>query len=115
MAQQNLIKKNKVLLEQEKTRLEKLLSRIEDKSGAPKYPDFGSNEDDNAAEVAAYETNIAEDHDLEQKLQLVMAALKRIASGSYGICGVGGEEISEARLEAVPEAANCVDHDSQKN
>lgn len=110
MADKALIEKNKPRLEQEKTRLEKLLSRVEDKSGAAKYPDFGSAEEDNAAEVTAYEANIAEEYDLEQKLSLVIAALKRIETGGYGICQIGGEEIPVARLEAVPEAANCVQH-----
>jgi len=106
-----LIEKNKKLLEQERTRLQSLLARVEDKDGQPKYPDFGNSEEDNAAEVAAYETNIAEEHDLEPKLNRVIAALQRIDNGSYGLCKVGGEEIPEARLAAVPEAENCVAHD----
>ncbi len=114
MIDNTFIQKNKTLLEQEKAHLQKLLSRVEDKSGAPKYPDFGSTEDDNAAEVAAYEANIAEDYDLEKKLKFVTEALARIAAGSYGICEIGGEEISTARLEAVPEAANCVDHEPRQ-
>jgi len=109
-----IIAKNKTRMEQEQARLKKLLSQVEDKTGAPKYPDFGSTDEDNAAEVTAYEANIAEDFDLEQKLQLVNAALARIEAKGYGICQIGGEEISAARLEAVPEAANCVEHDSQK-
>ena len=114
MIDNTFIQKNKILLEQEKAHLEKLLSRVEDKSGAPKYPDFGSTEDDNAAEVAAYEANIAEDYDLELKLKFVTNALGRIATGRYGICEIGGEEIPTARLEAVPEAANCFTHESQQ-
>ncbi|OGE77978.1 MAG: hypothetical protein A2751_01825 [Candidatus Doudnabacteria bacterium RIFCSPHIGHO2_01_FULL_46_14] len=105
------MEKNKKLLEQERTRLQSLLARVEDKDGQPKYPDFGNSEEDNAAEVAAYETNIAEEHDLEPKLNRVIAALQRIDNGSYGLCKVGGEEIPEARLAAVPEAENCVAHD----
>lgn len=96
--------------------MEKLLSRVANKDGThgefqAKYPDFGSAEEDNAAEVAAYEANIAEEYDLEAKLRRVVAALARIAAGSYGICQSGGEEISTARLAAVPEAENCVQHE----
>ena len=50
------------------------------------FPDFGEKEDENAAEVAAYETNIAEEFDMEKNLKLVTAALKRIEDGSYGMC-----------------------------
>lgn len=110
-----LIAKNKAALEQEQKRLENLLSKVEDDSGSPKYPDLGSTEDDNATEVALFETNIAEEHDLEPKLEKVKAALQRITDGTYGICETGGEEIPQARLEAAPEAANCVEHESKKN
>lgn len=111
MINSSLIEKNKQKLGAEKAHLESLLARVEDKSGQPKYPDFGNAEEDNAAEIAVYETNIAEEHDLEPKLNRVIAALQRVENGSYGICKIGGEEISEARLGAVPEAENCVAHD----
>ena len=113
MLNAKLIEKNKKQLEQEKIRLEKLLSRVTDKNGQPKYPDYGRSEDDNAAEFTVYETNIAEEYDIEKKLELVTAALKRIRDGVYGICQGGGEEITSARLEAAPEAANCVEHDAK--
>jgi RNA polymerase-binding transcription factor DksA len=38
---------------------------------------------------------------------MIDAALSRVADGSYGICVNCGEQISEARLEAVPHAARC--------
>ena len=112
-----LIEKNKKKLLEEKDRLESLLARVASKDETngdfhAKYPDFGSTEEDNAAEVAAYEMNIAEEHDLELKLNRVSAALARIDKGNYGICAVGGEDIQGARLEAVPEAENCVQHDN---
>lgn len=111
-----LVKKNKKQLLEEKKRLENLLSRIANRDERvgdfhPKYPEFGNKEDENAAEVAAYETNIAEEWDLEQKLFKVKTALERIAQGTYGICKFGGEEIARQRLEAVPEAENCVSHE----
>ena len=105
------IEQNKQKLLAEKAHLENLLSRVEDKDGQPKYPDFGNSEEDNATEVAEFETNIAEEHDLEPKLERVVAALERIDNGNYGLCKIGGEEIPEARLAAVPEAENCVAHD----
>ena len=112
-----LIEKNRQRLTDEKVRLGGLLGRIAKpkKAGGEefeaKYPEFGNQEDENASEVAAYEANIAEERDLEKKLKKVEAALQRVAKGTYGICQVGGEPLPLARLEAIPEAENCVAHD----
>ncbi len=43
-----------------------------------------------------------------QSIRDIQAALGRIDDGTYGICDGCGEEISAARLEAVPEATRCV-------
>ena len=43
-----------------------------------------------------------------QSIRELQSALERIADGSYGVCGACGEEISPARLEAIPEATRCV-------
>lgn len=111
------IEKNKKRLLEEKQRLEKLLSRIAKRDAGDgdfhaTYPKFGSKEDENASEVAAYETNIAEEWDLEQKFHKVEGALKRIEGRTYGTCLRGGEEIPKPRLEAVPEAENCIRHEA---
>lgn len=42
-----------------------------------------------------------------RELQLLNDALNRLADGSYGICAKCGDDISEARLEAVPYAMIC--------
>ena len=75
----------------------------------PQFPEFGEGEDENANEVAAFETNLAVTTDLEQKLSKIGAALKRIESGTYGKC-VEGDEIEENRLRAIPEADTCMKH-----
>lgn len=43
-----------------------------------------------------------------RELQQVRAALKRIASGEYGICSQCGGPIGEARLAALPYATRCI-------
>src|SRR3989344_8913231 len=116
---QIFIEKNQQRLEQEKARLEKLLSNVAvaDKAAGDfhaKYPDVCNDEESNANEVEQYAANIAEGHDLETKLHQVEKALGKIANGTYGICAVGGEEIPVERLEAVPEAETCVQHASAK-
>ncbi|WP_081997217.1 TraR/DksA family transcriptional regulator [Sphingopyxis fribergensis] len=38
----------------------------------------------------------------------IRLAIARIDAGGYGICTACGEDIEEARLVAVPEAARCI-------
>jgi RNA polymerase-binding transcription factor DksA len=47
---------------------------------------------------------------LEQRLNEVKAALKRMEEGRYGKCEVDGKEISEKRLETNPAARTCIKH-----
>lgn len=42
-----------------------------------------------------------------QEVRRIEAALERIAEGTYGICVGCGDEISEARLDALPETPLC--------
>ena len=43
-------------------------------------------------------------------LEEVEAAVSRVGSGAYGSCGVCGETIAPARLEARPSASTCLRH-----
>lgn len=47
-------------------------------------------------------------------LDQIDGALKRIEDGTYGRCQACGVEIPEARLEAIPYAAQCVRCASQE-
>src|SRR3990170_5887140 len=48
--------------------------------------------------------------DRERKLiTKIQEALKRIDDGSYGVCELCGEEISEKRLEARPVTTCCIE------
>jgi DnaK suppressor protein len=44
----------------------------------------------------------------EARRTLVLAALRRLDDGSYGLCVDCGRSVPEGRLEAKPEAARCV-------
>jgi DnaK suppressor protein len=47
--------------------------------------------------------------DRERKLiQKIRKAIQRTEDGSYGICEVCGEEITESRLEVRPETTLCI-------
>ncbi len=48
------LKKAEALLVAEKAKLEKELEKFSDKKGGEIFPDYGSQEDENAAEVADY-------------------------------------------------------------
>lgn len=62
-----------------------------------------------ASQVFAQQRDLAlRDRALHQ-LELVDAALARLDDGSYGACLSCGQAIAEARLEAIPWAALCID------
>jgi len=46
---------------------------------------------------------------LQESLDQVEAALRKIEQGTYGICARCGKPISPARLEAQPATALCID------
>jgi RNA polymerase-binding protein DksA len=45
----------------------------------------------------------------QQHLEMVDAALGRLDAGTFGTCVRCGRPIAEARLEALPWAAHCID------
>ena len=87
-------------------------------------------DDDMAALVAASaDSNADDEHDPEgqtiafersqlaaltdrtrERLAELDLATARLAAGTYGTCGVCGEPIDPARLEARPTATTCVRH-----
>lgn len=73
------------------------------------FPDIGDKEDENAAEVDTYSTNLTLERTLESALRDVQSALKRIAAGTYGICKYCSKEIDPKRLLARPVSSACID------
>jgi RNA polymerase-binding transcription factor DksA len=84
--------------------LEARVARIEADLAEPISADFAEQaterEDDDALE--------GQDALLAHEIAAVKSALKRIEDGSYGECTRCGEPIGEKRLEAMPEAALCI-------
>jgi RNA polymerase-binding transcription factor DksA len=67
-----------------------------------------------SADMSEYAMEIEGDEVLEgvgqaqlSELRAINAALDRIKAGAFGACTQCGEAISEARLNAVPQAALC--------
>lgn len=71
------------------------------------FPEFGDKEDENAAEVAVFESNLSLEETLEQSLEMINRSLKKIDDGTYGICEKCGKMIDEGRLEIMPTATKC--------
>lgn len=119
---QQLTEENKQKLLSEQKHLRTLLGSNAELEGSgefpgeykPKFPEYGEGEDENAGEVAAFESNLAVTADLEQKLSKVETALKRIEDGTYGQCAQG-DLIEEERLRVIPEADTCMKHSTTKN
>ncbi len=77
---------------------------------------------DYPADAADVGTNLAESDRAEailtaakQRRLLVLDALSRLDSGSYGSCVDCGKPVPEGRLEAKPEAARCLACQSKRD
>ena len=108
--------KEKLLAEKE--RLEKELSEFATKDPKvkgdwdakfPNYGDENSDQDENSDEVEEYAADIALEHTLELRLKDIDDALEKIEKGTYGKCEKCGGEIPKERLEANPEARDCIE------
>lgn len=76
----------------------------------------GSKEEDHFADPtdrASHETDrnfLLRVKDRERKLiAKIKEAIERIDNGTYGICEICGEDISEKRLEARPVTTSCIE------
>lgn len=109
------IKTVKEQLLAEKEKIEKELSEIGTRD--PKdpsnfninVPEYGTSEEDNATEVAAYTDNLSVEQSLEETLRDINNALERIDKGQYGVCKYCAKDIAEKRLLARPTSSSCVD------
>lgn len=96
----------------EKKRLEEDLLKFTKKSATPgeydtKWEDYGDDEDENAAEVAAYTDSLGLEHTFESELSDIDLALQRIEKGTFGLCTKCGKEIDLKRLLVRPQSALC--------
>lgn len=110
----DLLAKIQAILVADKTRIEGELAKFSkpgqaNTTGEPIFPDYGDSEEDNAVEVADYETNLSIESDLQKALRDVDSSLKRIASGEYGTCKYCKKVIDEKRLMARPTSSACVE------
>lgn len=112
---QKTIQQLEKLLKDKKAEIEKELSTFAKKDPKFKgdydtrFPDFGlaQSVDENALEVAAYESALPIEYALELKLQDTNQALEKIKKGRYGFCQKCKKEIDIKRLKIFPEAKTC--------
>lgn len=112
----------KIKLEEEKDRLETELSKIAEPN--PQNPDDWQTKREDLNIMVADKNELADvfeesanregvERELEDRLNKIKAAIKRIASETYGVCEVEGCPIEKKRLEANPEATTCIKHAGQ--
>lgn len=110
----DFIEEIKGLLLDEKQKIEKELSQFAHRSTDDAsnfnadFPNYGTEEDDNAREVADFSVNKTLEVTLENKLRDVISALKRIDTNTYGICKYTGQPIEKKRLLARPTSSSSV-------
>ena len=98
-------------LESEQKRLTKELEQLrasirptdERREGSP----FGKREEE-ATESFELEKRIALEKRLKDLLAEVEHALHKFEEGTYGLCDICGQSIDPARLEALPQATQCL-------
>lgn len=93
----------------ERDRLEGQISSLEPGHGSAS-PDFDDNFADSGQVAAEQGENMVLAFQLRAELEEVERALAKLDDGTYGICETCGEQISAARLEAMPAARFCIDH-----
>lgn len=102
MLDDKTLQKQKEFLLEEKSRLEKKIKQLSE------FPDYGTNEDDNAKELADFESNLSLEEQIKYLLDKVNKALDSIDKGTYGLCKKCQKAIESGRLEIMPYAELCI-------
>jgi YteA family regulatory protein len=71
--------------------------------------DYDNHPADIATETFEREKDLALDENIDDILDSINRALEKIDEGTYGICDRCGNNISKARLEALPYASFCIE------
>ena len=107
----------KMKVEKDRRQLSEQLMQIrgsrtaqERREGSP----FGKREEE-ASETAELENLIAQEQRILDQLVDIELAIKKLESGTYGLCSKCGEKIDTARLEAMPTAKVCMKCAQTKN
>ena len=108
------LKRFRILLEEEKTRLTDVIREIEDEQEELRLSETSSERspDPNTAEGGSLAFEIEKELSLHENAKDLLSqaeeALERINEGTYGICADCEKAIPVARLEALPHTKLCV-------
>ena len=94
-----------------KRELEQRLAALQDRLASIKRDVTQPHSGDSAEQAQERENDEVVDaigNETAQSIRIIQAALDRIEAGTYGECENCGEDIGNARLEAIPEATRCV-------
>ncbi len=75
----------------------------ERREGSP----FGKREEE-ATETLELEKRLALENRIRKELVGIEHALRKVESGTYGLCDICGMTIDPARMEALPQASLCL-------
>ena len=103
--QNSSLDKLRVELKQHKSELEQRLGRINENHRRP----LESDSKERAVQLENREVVDALGNEARDELEQISAALQRLDSGEFGTCAGCGDEISEQRLRAFPQADRCVE------
>ena len=92
-------------LEKRLATLSRRADKIEADLRKPQNPDW----EERAVEVENDEVLEGLDASTTLEVQQIQQALSRIEDGSYGQCTACGKPIGDARLNAMPHAATCIE------
>lgn len=111
------LNKFKILLLKQKEVLEKELGSIAKRDPNQKdnwntvFPSFepdNFDEEEAAGEVQEYINRLPLEHSLELRLREINKAIERIKKGTYGKCANCDSNISQKRLQILPETEICL-------
>ena len=105
-------------LDEERERLERTLADLEQRSDAQKeslqeLSAYDQHEGDIGTETFEMEKDASIIESVRAALEDIEGANDRLAAGTYGQCQRCGEPIGDERLEAMPAARFCVEHQAE--
>ena len=104
MPEQALLAHVRAALEEER---DELTAQITEQGGKVTFDENFADSGQVAAEQGEHRALIGR---LQETLTDVLRALAKLDEGTYGKCEVCGEDIADARLEALPASRYCINH-----
>jgi RNA polymerase-binding transcription factor DksA len=105
-------------LDEERRRLTDTLASLEEEAEAQQdslseLSVYDEHQGDIGTETFERERNLSIIESVRAELEDIDAAFARLDAGSYGNCGVCHKPIGDDRLDAVPAARFCIEHQAE--